>query len=118
MTKSKIVKKEVDSEKQVLSAKELALLDKSYSEKQLKEKDIVIANIKVKLAKTELTLLSANFTLKSKENKELDLELENTRKSLRETNAKHGKILNSIKERLGLPEKFGFNPETGEVIYE
>ncbi len=99
-----------------LDDKDLQELEKAHAVISDKEKDILIAKLKQDKAKVELNLLSANYTLKSKEKDELDNSVKKEQKNLTELREKHLSLLSKIRKKWDLPDKFGFDPITGEVI--
>jgi hypothetical protein len=71
--------------------------------------------LKVDLVRKELTLLSANYTLKSKEVTEVENNFRNEQEKKKQKANKHLEYINKIKDDLDLPNKWGYDPMTGEV---
>ena len=88
------------------------------SERQLIDKEIEVAKLKSELAETQLNLLSANYTLKRKELEELKKSLKEQLDKKRDKNEVYKEFTKKIKEDLKLPERWGFDPETGEIKHD
>jgi hypothetical protein len=116
VTKKKVTKKveEISSTK-TLSVDELVKMEVAGALGQNRKLELKCYRIELEKAKKELTLLSANYTLKTKEineiqHKLLELEARNQAKI-----DGHKLFVNELRERLELDEKWGYNPETGEI---
>jgi hypothetical protein len=107
--------KSVEGQKS-LTADELGLMGRSYFEGQIRVQAIQIIELQEQKAKTQLELLSAQYTLKNKELSELRSTLSEKRKEHQAKEAETEKISKEIKERLKLPDNWGFHPDTGEII--
>lgn len=105
----------LDKEEQSLTPEELRKLEHSFIHTQLKQKDFDKHSVMVQKANTELTLLSAQYTLKSREIADLKQQGKNLEKELQEFKELQKEIRKEIQEKYGLKENWGFDPETGVI---
>ena len=99
----------------VLSGDQIKVLEDCSQEMRLMEKDVVIAQLRNDLVQKELSLLSANYTLKSKQVTELKNELTKVKEKQKKQNEKRLKLIKQITDDLDLPKKWGYDPMTGEI---
>ena len=107
-------KKKADEEKKLDEA-DIRKLEHSFFRCQLEIVNIDKARLSVNKAGVELTLLSAQYTLKSKEIVELKAKLKNLEKESKELTELHSEIKDQIKNKHGLSSDWGFDPETGVI---
>ena len=105
----------LDKEEKSLTQEELRKLEHSFIHLQFKQKDFDKQSVMVQKANTELTLLSAQYTLKSREIADLKLQGKNLEKELQEFKELHREIRKEIQDKYGLNENWGFDPETGVI---
>lgn len=105
-----------ETEKPVYISQELLRqIDSIESEVKIKSVEAELGRLRVDKADKELSLLSANYTLKSKEKIELTekaLELERTVTTKKN---QYKELIKEIAKTYGLPDKFGYDHITGEV---
>jgi hypothetical protein len=109
-------KKEVETKNPVIISQDhLREIDKVEHNAQLKTLELSIARLKVEKADKELSLLSANYTLKSKEKVELLERVTELDRELTESKNSYKNLMSEIATTYSLPEKFGYDHITGEV---
>lgn len=117
VTKKKVTKKveETTTVEKTLTTDELVKMEIAGALGQNRKLELKCYRIELEKAKKELTLLSANYTLKTKEINEIQhklLELESMNKAKLEG---HKVFVDELRERLELDEKWGYDPETGVI---
>lgn len=98
-----------------ISQEFLRQIDSKEAEIKLHQASIEMAKLRVDKADRELNLLSANYTLKSKEKNELEKRVTELNKELTEKQNKYKEVVKDIAKFYDLPEKFGYDHITGEV---
>ena len=105
----------MDKEELTLTSEELRKLEHSFIHVQLKQKDFDKQSVLVQKANTELTLLSAQYTLKSREIADLKTQGKNLEKELQEFKELQKEIRDEIQKKYDLKPNWGFDPETGVI---
>ncbi|MCK5882752.1 MAG: hypothetical protein KAG61_03620 [Bacteriovoracaceae bacterium] len=105
-----------DEQEKSLSAEDMAKMETSGFNMALHSKEVALHLAKTEIAKVQLTLLSANYTLKSKEVEQLNTELPVARKEQKRLADKHKKLAKELQEKYGLTgSNWGYDPMTGEI---
>ena len=107
--------KEVKEEISHLNPDMLRDIDKFDAKRKEKELEILLAKERCNTADKELSLFSAQYTLKSKEKAELDKAVTDRTAELEELKNQSQKYFKSITQQLDLPDKWGYDPITGEI---
>lgn len=107
-----------EEKEKVLSCDQLRELDNAHNSQIIKAKDLEIADLKLKKAQVELKLISANFTLKSREVDDLVLEKNKKNSELKEQKNKGAEITKKIGMEFDLDGAWGYDPLTGEISNE
>lgn len=108
----------MDDDKLYLNDSELRDLDKAHYEERIDSLELKNLELLSDKLKKELTLLSANYTLKNKEIEEINVKILDAKNKLEKKKEEHGEFINKIRDKYCLNEKWGFDPITGEVINE
>lgn len=109
--------KVLEGDDKKLSSDELLAVETAQYESRLKAKEVELAIKNLDHCKTELTLLSANYTLKSKEKESLTLELNRLNTELEYVKNKQKKKNLEIAKKYELSEsKWGYDPLSGRLI--
>lgn len=103
-----------EEKKKTLTKVELRNLSESHDKHTMKQKDIEIARLRIEKAEGQLNLLSAQYTLKSKEIEELKRSQTKEQKEFSELKSEHKKLTDKIGEKYNLGKNWGFSPLTGE----
>lgn len=98
-----------------LTKRQLEKINEFDIERKLVDKDVEISKLKRELAEREQKLISANYTLKTRELEELRVS-ENEFIAKRSDELKKRKeYIEKIKSDHGLSQKWGYDPLTGEI---
>lgn len=99
-----------------LTPAELLSLEESDHKRKLKDLAASGHQMKVALAKTQQTLISANYTLKNREVEDLNRDAITIKKELIESERAHQNLVATLREKYDLPKgKWGYDPLTGLI---
>lgn len=105
----------MEEDKKFLSQEQLFKMQDMHKDQLIAKKDLDYACLELKKADTELTLLSANYTLKTKEIEERKLYKNEMKKELLERKNRGKGLVQKIRKDFELNENWGYDPLTGEI---
>jgi len=108
--------KEDDTQIKEVSRETLLELERRGYEIRIAQKDVELVKSKADKAHVESTLLSANYTLKLKEKSELSEQHKNAEKRYEEVRNYFLDFKEEITKEYNLPNKWSFDPISGEIL--
>lgn len=103
------------SDKKFLTDAQLRNIEKRHYEEALAKEEIIKMKMRLDNCRTQLNLMSAQYTLKNKEISELEKELKELDSRLNGEKMKTKLVVQEITDELKLKQRWGFNPDTGEI---
>lgn len=108
MKKQSKKKKKKEDQAKFLLPEEVCRLDLIYAEKQLSTKNKDFKELEIQLVKKQHVILAYKL-------KDLTQQAHELTEETRRQDAEHERIINTIRTRLGISGRFGYNPDTLEV---
>jgi hypothetical protein len=104
-----------ETEEKIIPMNLLRKIDEFQAATTLKKSEIELAKERVLRSEKECRLLSAEYTLKLKESEELKRQHKDRLEELKELQNRSKKLGKEIEKELDLPDKWTFDPDTGEI---